>query len=93
MPEISNAFVVAMGIGIVFIGLITLVLVCKILGILCSGIQKEETDFNSSIAPAVPATPAQIANKQEIIAAVCAAAAEEMGTDVSAIRVLSFKKL
>ena len=34
-----------------------------------------------------------IENRQEIIAAVSAVIAEELGTDVSAIRVLSFKKL
>ncbi|MBE6671078.1 MAG: hypothetical protein E7593_02635 [Ruminococcaceae bacterium] len=34
-----------------------------------------------------------IENKQELIAAICAAVAEENGTDISAIRVLSFKKL
>ena len=34
-----------------------------------------------------------IENKQEIIAAVCADVAEENGTDISAIRVVSFKKI
>ncbi|MBE6717929.1 MAG: hypothetical protein E7574_01565 [Ruminococcaceae bacterium] len=34
-----------------------------------------------------------IENKQEIIAAVCAAVAEENGTNISAIRVISFRKL
>ena len=34
-----------------------------------------------------------IENKQELIAAICAAVAEENGTDISAIRVLSFRKL
>jgi len=32
-------------------------------------------------------------NRQEIIAAVCAVCAEDMGVDVNAIRVKSFKKL
>ena len=36
---------------------------------------------------------APIENRQEIIAAVCAAVAEENGTDISAIRVVSFRKL
>ena len=38
-------------------------------------------------------TAEEIANRQEFIAAVSAALAEEMGTDVSAIRILSFKKI
>ena len=44
-------------------------------------------------APKAPAAPAAIENRAEIIAAVCAAAAEEMGTDISALRVVSFKKI
>ncbi len=34
-----------------------------------------------------------IENRQEVLAAVCAAIAEENGTDISAIRVISFKKV
>ena len=48
-------------------------------------------------AATVAATPVAqntvIENRQEIIAAVTAACAEEMGKDVSAIRVISFKKI
>jgi phenylpyruvate tautomerase PptA (4-oxalocrotonate tautomerase family) len=44
-----------------------------------------------AVAPAT--TSATIENRQEIIAAVTAACAEEMGTDISALRVISFKKL
>ena len=54
----------------------------------------------SGSAPAVQAAPAPVVpaaqdttNRQELIAAVSAALAEELGTDVSAIRVLSFRKL
>ena len=45
------------------------------------------------VAPAPVAAPAVIENRQEIIAAVTAVCAEEMGKDVSALRVISFKKL
>ena len=34
-----------------------------------------------------------IPNRQELIAAVSVALAEELGTDVSGIRILSFKKI
>ena len=44
-------------------------------------------------APPVVTINEHIQNRQEIIAAVTAACAEEMGKDVSAIRVISFKKL
>ena len=44
-------------------------------------------------APIAQAVNQPIQNRQEIIAAVSAALAEELGTDVSAIRILSFKKI
>ena len=42
-------------------------------------------------APAAVQEP--IANRQELVAAISAALAEELGTDVSAIRILSLKKV
>ena len=45
------------------------------------------------LRPAAVPAPAPIENRGEIIAAVSAALAEEMGTDISAIRILSFKKI
>ena len=49
----------------------------------------EELGAGAAPAPAANTIP----NRQELIAAVSAALAEELGTDVSAIRILSFKKL
>ena len=43
-------------------------------------------------APAPAAASAEIANKGEIVAACCAAIAEELGEDVKNIKVVSFKK-
>lgn len=80
---------VATGIGTVFIGLIAIVILCKIIGFLCTRSQKAE----KSSAPVAKASNQPIANKQEIVAAVSAVIAEELGTDVSALRILSFKKL
>ncbi len=91
-PEkVPNLFVVAMGIGTVFIGLICIVLICKIMSALC-GIKKKDTAEIAKPAT-VPVQNQVIENRQEIIAAVSAAIAEDMGTDVSGIRILSFKKL
>ena len=46
-------------------------------------------------APAVPAAPAAdvIPNRQALIAAISAAIAEDMGTDLAGIRILSVKKI
>ena len=84
----SNLFVVGMGIGTVFLGLICIVLLCLIMSAICRAAERKP---ENSAAPAVSAQP--IENRQEIIAAVSAALAEEMGTDISAIRIHSFKKI
>jgi len=89
MGEIPNYFVVIMGIGTVFIGLICIVVLCKIIGLFCK--TKEDKEYTPVIT--APAVEQPIANKQEIVAAVSAAIAEELGTDISAIRILSFKKI
>ena len=92
-PEkVPNLFVVAMGIGTVFVGLVCIVLICKIMSALC-GIKKNEDTAEIAKPAAVPVQNQVIENRQEIIAAVSAAIAEDMGTDVSGIRILSFKKL
>jgi phenylpyruvate tautomerase PptA (4-oxalocrotonate tautomerase family) len=44
-------------------------------------------------APATNTASDEIVDKQRIIAAVSAVIAEELGTDVSALRIKSFKKL
>lgn len=94
--EISNALVVALGVGIVFIGLICIIILCKIMSAICMMTTNKDSDTsNSTSTPTVaaPVAAQPIQNRQEIIAAVSAALAEELGTDVSAIRILSFKKI
>ncbi len=99
MTSPSTAFVVLLGIGTVFVGLIGLVILCKILGALCN-ISKEKsvqntTDVKTSHVAAgnTASNTSGIENRQEIIAAVSAVIAEELGTEVSALRILSFKKI
>ncbi|MBQ9544776.1 MAG: OadG family protein [Clostridia bacterium] len=87
--EVSIVKVVGLGVGMVFVGLIAIIGICKLLGLIFRGAGKT----------AVSAPPAQTAGtvtgtqRAEIIAAVSAAVAEELGTDVSALRIISFKKL
>jgi Na+-transporting methylmalonyl-CoA/oxaloacetate decarboxylase gamma subunit len=86
MPD---AFVVASGIGVVFLGLVCIVILCKLVGLFCTmGSKKEEAPVVQNVPVTQP-----IENRQEIIAAVSAAVAEELGADISAIRILSFKKI
>ena len=87
----SNLFVVGMGVGTVFLGLVCIVFLCLIMSAICRAFERKPD------APAAVPAPQQVAmpteNRQEIIAAVSAAVAEELGTDISAIRIHSFKKL
>lgn len=91
--KIPNWMVIAMGMGTVFVGLICIIILCKIMGLFLAGNQKTEKKPAAQVSPAPAVQNTVIENRQEIIAAVTAACAEEMGKDVSAIRVISFKKL
>ena len=91
----ADWFVCVMGIATVFAGLIALVFICSIVSSVCKGFGKSESA--SAPAPKAPTTTSPssapaIANKGEIIAAACAAIAEELGEDVKNIKVVSFKK-
>ena len=90
----SNAFVCIMGIGTVFFGLICLVFITMLVSAIAKIVGKKE-EANAPKVPAAASGSASetIENKEELIAAVCAAIAEDIGTDANNIRVLSFKKL
>ena len=90
--EVSNLFVCLMGMGVTFIGLIALIFMIMIMGAICrkgENGQAKQPEAPAVIPPAADAIP----NRGELIAAVSAALAEELGTDVAAIRILSFKKV
>ena len=91
--EISNTFVVVLGIGVVFVGLICIVLLCKIVSAFCMLGERKKNDNVAPVPNTVAAEAQPIQNRQELIAAVSACVAEELGTDISAIRILSFKKI
>ena len=83
------------GVGVVFVGLAVLIGIIAAMNAICDILAKKKT-----VAPSAPVQSAPVAvanapieNRSEIVAAVCAAVAEENGTDISAIRVVSFKKL
>ena len=93
VPNANVPFTVLLGVSVVFVGLICIVGLVTLMNLLCAEKSKPEASPVASPSTAPTAGPAVIANRQEIIAAVVAAVAEEEGTDISAIRVLSFKKL
>lgn len=88
--------VCVIGIGTVFAGLICLILISYIMSFFCQKLAKPQTEEKSANIPATPqksTVPAAIPNKQELVAAICTVIAEELGTDVSNIRVTSFKRV
>ncbi len=87
----SNLFVVSMGIGIVFFGLVFIIFLCLIMSAIIKLFEKK-SNSKTPVVPA-PAVEEKEENRQEIIAAVSAAVAEDLGKDISAIRILSFKKI
>lgn len=88
---ISNWTVVGFGLGLTFIGLICIILICTIMGTVCKKFIKEAP--KAAEAPVSAPKAAVIANKGEFSAAVAAAVAEENGTDVSGVRITSIKEL
>ena len=91
--DMPTWLVCGLGISVVFVGLISIIAILYLMNFIIGATKKTEKAATTTPATAAPAAPAAIENRREIIAAVCAAVAEEEGTDISAIRVISFKKL
>lgn len=93
--EPGSLFVAIVGICTVMIGIVCIILLCVLMRRvrqLLARIEKLSPEKKETAAPAPVSVPAPIPNREEILAAVTAAVAEELGTDVSAIRVLSFHR-
>lgn len=91
----SVGFVCFLGIMVVFIGLACIIGVISLMNasVARAKASEKKPDRQTPAEPTAKAPAAPIQNREEIIAAVCAAVAEENGTDISAIRVISFKKI
>ena len=90
--EPSVWLVAFLGVSVVFAGLLFLIAVVWAMNKLCDRFLVPKSTPTSPAASA-PAVNVPVENREEIVAAVCAAVAEEEGVDISALRVLSFKKL
>ncbi len=86
--DISNAMVMGLGLGTVFVGLVCLIVLCYIMSAVCGLFKKNDMAMKPENNTDLP-----IANKQEVVAACCAVIAEEIGTDANNIKVLSFKRI
>ena len=90
---IGHGYVVLIGVGTVFIGLVCIILLLQLMHLIVSKFSKKTSEVETGSVPTSSASSDVIENREEIIAAISAAVAEELGTDVSAIRILSFKKI
>ena len=95
--EPGLGFVILMGICTVMIGLICIIIICTLISSIVKKFAKPDVPVKASapVPAAAPAASAQTAipNRGELVAAIAAALAEELGTDVSAIRIHSLKKI
>lgn len=97
--EYNLGVVILLGMGIVFAGLICIVILCVLMGKVVRLLENKEAPDAApapapvAAAPAFAAAAEAIPNRQELVAAIACCLAEELGTDVSAIRIVSLKKV
>ncbi len=89
--DYPSIFVILMGLGTVFFGLVCLIVLTMCMGRVLS---RTAPEAPPSAPPVVlPKTPIKEANLPEMVAAISAAIAEELDTDVTGIRILSMRRL
>lgn len=88
--DYSNLFVCLMGLCTVFIGLICIIALVTVMSAVVRKTEKKPVPASSPVSAAQPAS-SEIT--PELVAAVSAAIAEDLGSDVSAIRIVSMKKI
>ena len=90
--EYSNLFVVLMGLGTVFAVLLCIILLVTLMSWFCDPAAAAVSPI--SVPAAIPQTAAPVSVvTPPMMAAISAAIAEDMGTDISAIRIVSIKKV
>ncbi len=82
-----------LGLGTVFVGLISLIFIIRLMSFLY-GLFAGKSASRAPAPTAAPAAAAEpIENRQQFVAAVSAAIATVMGTEVSGLRITSIKKV
>ena len=76
-----------------FIGLVCIVLLCMAMSFIIANLSKPESSEDKSVPAATSAVSPDPGPRGEVVAAIAAVLAEELGEDVSAIRILSLKKV
>ena len=93
---VYNDFTVALlGLGIVFLGLISILLICKLFSLVLGSFVKNDAAHAAAAVHTAQTADTELSDEERgaVVAAVSAVIAEELGTDVSALRIRSFRKL
>ena len=91
--QYGDLTVAALGLGTVFFGLICIIFICSIFGKIFASTSKKAGADVKQTAPVQASNELSAEEKGAVVAAVSAVIAEELGTDVSALRIHSFKKI
>ncbi len=87
----STVQVVLMGLVTVFVVLVCLIVIIKVMGLI---MEKVSGKPQGSAAPApAPASVTAGPNRQQLVAAIAAAIAEDMGCEVSHLKIHSIRRL
>ena len=89
----STLITFLLGLGIVFIGLIALILIIRIMGAIMRAVGKKKPEAEPEAAAPTVQKAEPEGDLGEIKAAVAAALATMLGDSVKGIRIVSFKKL
>ena len=92
--EVSNAFVVAMGMGVTFVGLTCIIFLTMLMGKIMTALVKPEPPKAAAVpaAPAAPAVPAD-GLTGEVKVAILAALAQEPGFNLANVTNISIRKI
>ena len=92
--EVSNAFVVAMGMGGTFVGLTCIIFLTMLMGKIMTALVKPEPPKAAAVpaAPAAPAVPAD-GLTGEVKVAILAALAQEPGFNLANVTNVSIRKI
>lgn len=93
MNNVTGAMVVILGSGTVFVGLIILIYLILLMSGVINKMIKEPAPAAAVVAKTAFAADDKIENRGQLVAAVSAALATIMGTDVSGLRIVSIKKV
>ena len=93
VETVSPLTVLGLGISIVFLGLVCIIILTKVMGWIMQAFTGKEKKEAGSTPAAETIQQAVIPDRAEFVAAVTAAIAEDLGQDVSKIRIHSIRRI